>query len=214
MHDRRIGGKAHTFGNQGALYIRAMTWFDHETESIWSQPIGTAIIGEYEGVRLEMIPAEVVPWKTWRERYPETLILERGGNPFFRSRNVNPFTGSRGAYVVGVALGDVAKAYPFETVADDVVVNDAIGDVPVFVYANPIDRTIKIFVRSVGGQELEFDWVDGEVRDRQTATLWDPNKGLGLEGELAGALLKELPYTTAYSWAWASFYPDSEIYGS
>ena len=142
MHDRRIDGKAHTFGNQGALYMRAMTWFDHETESIWSQPIGTALLGEYEGVRLEMIPAEVVPWKTWREQYPETLILERGGNPFFQSRNVNPFTGSRGAYVVGVSLGDVAKAYPFETVADDVVVNDAIGDIPVFVYANPVDRSL------------------------------------------------------------------------
>ena len=61
MHDRRIDGKAHTFGNYGSLYMSAMTWFDHETESLWSQPIGTALSGPYEGVRLEMIPAAVVP---------------------------------------------------------------------------------------------------------------------------------------------------------
>ena len=56
MHDRRIDGRAHTFGNYGALYKRAMTWYDHETDSTWSQPIGTAMAGAYKGVRLEMIP--------------------------------------------------------------------------------------------------------------------------------------------------------------
>ena len=43
----------HTFGNQGGLFLQAMVWWDHETESFWSQPTGLGIVGEYAGVRLE-----------------------------------------------------------------------------------------------------------------------------------------------------------------
>ena len=57
VHDRRIDGEAQIFGNQGALFMRAMTWWDHKTESIWSQPWGMAIDGPLEGTRLKLIPA-------------------------------------------------------------------------------------------------------------------------------------------------------------
>ena len=57
VHDRRIDGKPHAFGNYTALYMNAMTWYDHETQSLWSQPVATAIDGPYKGVGLKMIPA-------------------------------------------------------------------------------------------------------------------------------------------------------------
>ena len=209
MHDRRIDGKAHTFGNYGALYRSAMTWYDHETDSLWSQPIGTALKGAYEGVRLEMIPVSVEPWDAWKQEHPETLVLDTGEGRLGPS---DPFSGSRGRYVVGVVLGEQAKAYPFEMVSQQVVVNDTLGDVPVLVYANPEDRSVHIFVRSVQGEELEFVWEDGTLRDRQTGTHWTPANGLALEGALRGELLKELPYSTAYDWAWRSFYPATEFY--
>jgi hypothetical protein len=78
VQDRRIDGKVHTFGNYGALYMRAMTWFDHETDSIWSQPTGTALDGDCAGVRLEMIPVTVMPWATCKKVHPKTLVLDTG----------------------------------------------------------------------------------------------------------------------------------------
>lgn len=45
MYDRRIDGRSHTFGNQGALFMNVMAWWDYETDSIWSQPLGMAIDG-------------------------------------------------------------------------------------------------------------------------------------------------------------------------
>ena len=65
VHDRRINGVPHTFGNYSTLYRNAMTWFDHETKSLWSQPTGTALEGQYEGIRLNMLAAQVLPWATW-----------------------------------------------------------------------------------------------------------------------------------------------------
>ena len=64
-----------TFGNQGALYMRAMTWWDHKTESIWSQPLGTALEGPLEGTELTLIPASIIPWETWLDTHPETTVV-------------------------------------------------------------------------------------------------------------------------------------------
>ena len=190
--------------------MNAMTWFDHETDSLWSQPIGTALKGAYKGVRLEMIPATVMPSGTWKKEHPNTLVLANKSRSLFSG--YDPFTGRRGDYVVGVVLGEIAKAYPFDVVSQQVVVNDYIGDVPVLVYANPEDRSVHIFVRQIEAMELEFVWSDEALKDLQTGSLWGPAKGFAVEGPLKGKLLKELPYSTAYDWAWKDFYPNTQVY--
>ena len=211
MHDRRIDGRTHTFGNFGTLYKQAMTWWDHETESVWSQPIGTAIQGPYTGTRLEMIPAAVLPWGTWKAEHPDTLVLEVSGRFGIEYDPFGPRTID--TYVLGVALGEHVKAYRWKTVSELVVVNDLIGDVPVLVYANPADRAAHIFVRLIGDAVLEFEWRQEELRDRATGSLWDPASGIGLTGPLRGEVLRKVPYSTAFDWAWRDFYPDSEFYG-
>jgi len=35
VHNRRIDGATDTFGNEGALFMNAMTWWDWEAGSIW-----------------------------------------------------------------------------------------------------------------------------------------------------------------------------------
>ena len=52
VHDRRIDGQTHIFGNSGGLMMNAMSWRDHTTESIWSQPWGRSIDGVSKGVEL------------------------------------------------------------------------------------------------------------------------------------------------------------------
>jgi len=161
-------------------------------------------------VRLEMIPVNVVPWATWKNEHPDTLVLTTELEFTYSSKD--PFESFRGNYVVGVAVGDLAKSYAFRTVSKEVVVNDRIGDLPVLVYANPDSRSVHVFTRVVDDIELVFEWVDGRVKDRDTGTLWDPTKGFAVEGPLKGKLLRELPYSTAYDWAWEDFYPDTEVY--
>ena len=111
------------------------------------------------------------------------------------------------------ALGRGAKAYPFKAVSQQVVVNDYKGDIPLMVYADPGSRTMHVFLRVVEDGELEFQWVDGQVRDVEMGTVWEPTKGFGVEDPLKGQLLREIPYSTAYDWAWEDFYPQTEGYG-
>lgn len=211
VHDRRIDGQAHTFGNHGALYLNAMTWFDHETESLWSQPAGLALSGEYKGVQLDMVPSSMGSWEAWRRAYPDTEVLYSGVGRDVREA-VDPFTDDRGEYIAGVVLSGQARAYSYEAVSRQVVVNDHVGDIPVLVYANPADKSLHLYARTHGDTVLEFEWANGRLTDTQTHTYWDPAKGFGQEGPLQGQLLKALPYTTAYLWAWREFYPSSSLF--
>ena len=209
MHDRRIDGKTHTFGNFGVLYMQAMTWWDHETDSVWSQPIGTAIQGSYRGTRLVMIPAAVVPWGTWRAEHPETLVLEADSR--FNVEH-DPWGTRLPLYVLGVVVDGVAKAYPWVVVSEHVVVNDRIGGTPVVVYANPETRSAHIYARRVRDTELDFEW-DGEASsDLATGSIWDLGTGHATAGPLKGESLEELPYSTAFDWAWKDFYPETQVY--
>ena len=53
-----------------------MTWWDHETGSIWSQPLGEAIIGPLKGSMLDVVPSTLTTWEAWRGAHPETLALD------------------------------------------------------------------------------------------------------------------------------------------
>ena len=76
VHRREIDGKEIVFGNQGALWGNAMTWWDHETGTVWSQPIGEAIVGPRKGDQVELLPSELTVWSSWREAHPGTLALD------------------------------------------------------------------------------------------------------------------------------------------
>ena len=69
-HERRLDAATPVFGNQGALYRGAMTWYDHATGSVWSQPLGAAIAGPQAGRRLALLPAQLTTWGQWRAAHP------------------------------------------------------------------------------------------------------------------------------------------------
>ena len=207
MHDRRIDGKTYTFGNQGALYMRAMTWWDHETKSIWSQPLGAALAGPLEGTRLNLIPANIMPWSTWLAEHPDTQVLLADGGGFLGAReSFNP------NYVIGITLGDYAKSYPFGPASRQGVINDWLGPFPVLVLANADTKAVHTYLRRVGDEELEFELREGLLADRQTGSNWDIARGIAVDGPLRGTVLQQVPYMTAFDWAWEDFYPYSKIY--
>ena len=75
VHRRDLNGEKPVFGNQGALWGNAMTWWDHGTGSVWSQPLGEAILGPRKGDRLELFPSSMTTWGAWRDAHPDTLVL-------------------------------------------------------------------------------------------------------------------------------------------
>ena len=206
-----------TFGNQRALYMTAMTWWDHETESIWSQPWGTSIAGPLFDTALTLIPTSIVPWSTWLSEHPETTVLADQ-----IERKPQTIVGGRDDFVIGVALGDSATAYRYELASRERVINDQVGLHPVAVFVEPETRNIKVYLRRPVGvsagvstpSELRFERDDdGRVIDVETGSVWNISCGTAIEGELKGALIQQIPYVSSYDWAWLDFFPHTAVYG-
>ena len=77
VHRRSIDGEEVVFGVQGALLGNAMTFWDHDTGSVWSQPSGEAVAGPRLGQRLETLPISYTTWDAWRDLHPGTLALDQ-----------------------------------------------------------------------------------------------------------------------------------------
>ncbi len=206
MHDRRIDGESYTFGNHGALWQNAMTWYDHSTYSIWSQPWGRALIGPLEGTTLRLIPFDLTTWGTWRAEHPHTLALKNEG--------YGPPEAPIDDFVAGVAIGEFARAYPYDILEGQVVINDQLGGIPLVVHLNPESRSIHIFIRQLSnGTVLEFSGTAETLVDSVTGSEWDPSRGLATSGKLRGQALREIPWVSSFDWAWLDFYPQSDFYG-
>ena len=184
--------------------MNAMTWWDHETESIWSQPWGRSIDGLYKGTELFLLPSQVTTWGSWKAEHPESLVMINDVSRLGGRQKFDP------DFVIGLILADQAKAYGYRDVAEVGVVNDAIGDIPIFVWA--ADNNFHAYIRQVGDQVLTFT-LDGDgLVDEETGSTWDLTRGLATAGPLKGQSLQPVPGSTSYDWAWEDFYPGTEFY--
>ena len=223
MHDQRIDGVEHTFGNEGALFKSAMTWWDWETKSIWSQPWGAAIEGELTGTRLTLLPYELVPWRSWVERQPNTKVLidERASLVYNGRFPIDRF-------VIGVSFGEAAKGFYFASSANQGIVNETVGEFPVALFADAETRVVHVFISSPraglsGAQDLPevltfhaveaaIELEDSTVQDIETGSTWDIEAGVATDGSLKGALLQRAPFISSYYWAWEDFNPHTEFW--
>lgn len=203
VHRREIGGEEVVFGNQGALYLRAMTWWDHDTGSVWTQPRGEAIAGPRKGERLELVPSRLTRWDEWRRAHPDTLALDaHGGHSGFDLKDM----------AVVVDLGDEAVAFPVPEVAEAGVANETVAGVEVAVVVVGNDWTV--FSRRLDDRILMFARRDGDLVDRRTGTVWDPVRGLARSGPLKGTVLDQLPGFTSFVDDFRNHFPEGRVWGA
>ena len=118
--------------------------------------------------------------------------------------------------VLGVRLGEFARAYPFVTLARERVINDEIDGVPVVIWFDPMTESGAAFSRQLDGQVLEFlpDTADRAViRDAQTNSAWSGAAGEGQDGPFARSRLSPLATTPAFEFGWYGYFPQSDTYG-
>ncbi len=206
MHDRRIDGVPHTFGNYGALFMNAMTWWDHETRSVWSQPWGRAIDGDYRGVELFLLPSRVTTWTDWKAAHPDTLAMVNDVDSLIGPAR----QGFSANYVLGLVVGEEAKAYYYEDVAAEGLLNDSFAGLPIVIWAD--ETGMQAYFRQVEERTLTFQFEKSQVMDRETGSSWDLARGIASDGPLRGTALQAVPSSSAFDWAWRDFYPQSEFY--
>lgn len=212
VHRRELDGREVVFGNQGALFGNAMTWWDHDTGTVWSQPLGEAIVGPRAGATIELLPSQLTSWVAWRDAHPDTLALDA---PAGRAGIV------LAEEVIVVEFAGDAAAYPITALRESGLANDIVGGAPIAVVVDPSDpQRWAVFSRTLDDRTVELEIRFDRLVDRETQTVWDPVRGIGLDGPLAGEILDLLPGVPAFErdvptfWPTARFWPPSRVLGS
>lgn len=205
---------------------------DRETGTLWSQVSGQGIHGPDAGQNLEMLPAVVTRWAEWKSAHPDTLVLRKqplAGSPYadyFDSPGELGITGGSNpdarlpgkAIVLGVRVKGASVAYPPTAHLGEKFLNDEIAGEPVLVVFGSRVRLPLVYSRRLkNGSLMAMEWVEGHgpdarplLRDSE-GSLWDPLSGEAVEGPATGQRLQPLPAFTAYWFAWARFYPDTQV---
>ncbi|NDJ86322.1 MAG: DUF3179 domain-containing protein, partial [Chloroflexi bacterium] len=58
----------------------------------------------------------------------------------------------------------------------------------------------------------EFAPASGQMKDRETGSVWDAWRGEAIAGPLAGEVLRRVDSTRAFWFGWKDWYPDTDIY--
>jgi len=129
---------------------------------------------------------------------------------------------SKDGFVIGVAIGSSARAYRYKLAAEIRVVNDRIGEHPVAVLVDPDTRDINVYLRRPGSElpesysvsEIHFEMNgEGQIVDVLSESVWDVSRGVAVDGPLKGTVLQQVPYVTAFDWAWRDFFPHTSFFG-
>ena len=153
VHERPVDdtGTPLVFGNQGALYRGAMTWYDHESGSVWSQPLGMAIAGPAAGRTLRLLPSRLTTWREWRSAHPDTLalVVNEPALPF-RGRRPGP------EHVAGVVIGEAAAAWPYERAASGEVVRATVGGAVITLWLDDATGGIRATATTANGIQRDL----------------------------------------------------------
>lgn len=243
-YDRRFEGKIYDFGTTGKLYRSALVMYDRQTESWWWQVSGEAIVGDLVGKRLTVLPSQIISWDTFRRAYPAGKVVSRdtghtrsyGSNPYVGYDDINssPFlyTGAHDPRlkpmerVVTVSIDKEDAAYPFSALEKVLVVNDAVGGVPIVLFfqkgvASALDASsiagsrdigaAAVFSPSLAGRTLTFKARGGQFVDEQTRSTWTI-LGSASSGPLAGKRLAPVVHGNHFWFSWVSYKPQTRVY--
>lgn len=170
VFDTKVKGRKLTFGVSGLLYQSDMLLYDHQTESLWSQIKSEAVTGSLIGARLKLVSSTHTDWKSWKARYPGTLVLS-DDTGYIRNYDRDPYEGYESSdrlmfgvkatnqkyhskeKVIGIQLGKVTKAYPFSELGKTKSpVKDILGKTPISIFYDRKSKTA--IIRDEKGREL------------------------------------------------------------
>ena len=214
--------------------MNALVMYDHQTDTLWSQFLGTGVKGPLAGKALELTPLIHTTWDAWKSTYPDTLVLDKRGQyqhdryagyyasaePGVIGERVKDGRLPTKSLVVGVNLDGHTKAYPLDALAERGVVNDKVGGVGVVAVIVRGSNTAVLYESRAGNQDLTFKAFGEEtelrsmLRDYETGTTWTAFTGVATDGPFVGTKLNRVPSHLSFWFAWTDWNPETELYAN
>lgn len=184
---RALDGTVYDFGTSGLLRDSNLVMWDRQTETLWQQFTGEAIIGDRAGKTLERLPALIVSYGEFKASYPPgsgVLSRETGAR---RPYGTNPYAGyddaSRSPFLfdgtVDTRLPPMARvvtvrrngqyvAYPYASLETKRVVNDTVGGAAIVVVwkggtVSALDKDEIAASRDIGATAVYDATLDGRI---------------------------------------------------
>lgn len=230
VFEREVADEAVEFGTSGKLWNSNLLMYDRKTDTLWSQALGEAVVGEMTGASLELYPSLTISWADFKRAYPSGGVLSRNTG-YNRDYTQDPYE-PQGYYessavwfplsnedtrmhaktvVFGYNAGDAKKAYPKDEIEQIEVVNDSVGEQSLVVIWDSEINTVRAFVSEVEGEILTFTKGDDFFVDDQTGSLWNVD-GEAVSGDYRGRQLQSITLENSFWFSWAAAYPETELY--
>lgn len=227
VFDRTINDKETEFGTSGKLYNSNLVMYDRNTDSMWSQALGKAVVGELTGYELKRIPFDLAKWSDWKKLYPDTIVLstETGhSRPYGSDPYGGYYTDSRVIFpvknaddrmhpkeiILGFDHNESFKAYKLSDAESQKIINDKINEKNL-VLVSVVPSVVRAFERTVDGQVLEFTLDGNKMTDKQTGSEWNYD-GMAISGALQGKQLDRISFNPGFWFEWVAFHPTTEVY--
>ena len=204
---------------------------DDQTGSWWQQITGEALQGPLKGRRLELVFHDEISFAGWKREHPGGRVLKPDDSAPWRQFSENweaetarlPVVTPVGKgeplglreVVVGLRLGDQAKAYPLSALQKQSPVEDVVGGVPVVLVVGEDGRSARAFDRRLDGREVHLFRKPGasplRLVDAGTGSEWS-FAGEAAAGPLAGKKLGKVFVLKDYWFDWKAYNPKTGIY--
>jgi len=177
--DPLVQGERVEFGTSGKLWKSNLVMYDRKTDSLWSQVLAEAIVGEMTGTKLAVLPSDQMRYDNWKKKFPQGEILSKdtGAQRFYGQSPYGGYFSVTGlalslanskdtrlandAFVFGIVINGRAKAYSTEAVRQQGTVHDSFeGTDIVLRYDTELD-VVRMYKKGVGGEEERINPISG-----------------------------------------------------
>lgn len=184
VFDRRAAGRTLDFGVSGLLRESDLVMYDRQTDSLWQQITGEAIVGELTGAKLALLDSKTLSFEEFARQYQTGTVLSRETG-FDRAYGRNPYTGyefGRGPImpvsrrttgirplerIVTVSFDGGTRAYPFALLRQNGIYGDEVKGQRLVIFFDdqtltPLDASSIGSSRRVGSVSVFDPQLDGK----------------------------------------------------
>ena len=208
-----VNGKKEKFRLVGMDHFNAMLE-DATTKSWWRQVTGEAITGKLKGQQLPDVYSTQTSLADWLQLNPNSLIMQADEN-FIRSydstfkfesgASKSKLTGTDSlswkdkSWVIGVKAGTESKAYDWNELKKEKLIQDKIGATPVLIVLSKNNKSFFAFQRPTDNSIFSLNG-DTLLFDNHTYRI----DGKGIDTSFS---LKPLPASQEFWHSWRTFNP-------
>ena len=242
VFDRVIDSVEYDFGTSGLLRNSDLVMYDRQTESLWQQFTGEAIVGDMIEKQLKFLASSLISFKDVYTNYPDALVLSKdtgysrdyGRNPYsgYDDINQSPFLFDKKSdsrlrpmqKVLTLSLNGIDKAYTYNALKKRKVYNDKSLDLVLFYKKGTnaaLDRTFIKDSKDDGAYTVYSNLLDNVkldfiFKDGKIIDIQTGSTwnifGKAVDGELKGKELKSIVHGDHFWFSWAVFKPNTLIF--